>query len=164
MPTSVSPRLTRRHLIAGSSAAASVLAGPALAQDASPVAAAVDPAAFRALCQAIAGYDKLDDAGLEQLLGLFLEDEEMTAGLHDLLKLDIGPDFNPLEHGYPVIVVATNILQFWYLGSFRNEPLDNREERAPRLVSYQALPYVTAPAVCKAFGYWATDPNLPNRP
>jgi hypothetical protein len=164
MPT-VTPRLTRRHLIAGTSgAAASVIAGSTIAQDASPVASTVDPAAFRTLCQAITGYDNLDDAGLEQLLGLFLEDEDMTTGLHELLKVDIGPDFDPIRLDFSLTVVTTNILQFWYLGSFRNQPLENRDERAPRLISYQALPYVTAPAVCKAFGYWATDPNLPDRP
>lgn len=158
-------RLSRRHLLAGTGGvAASALAGGVHAQDASPVAAAIDPADFRALCQAITGFDTLDDAGLEQLLGLFLADEEMTTGLQELLKLEIGPDFNPLQLDFPLVVVVNNILQFWFVGSFRNESLENRDQRSPRLLSYQSLPYITAPALCKAFGYWATDPNLPDRP
>lgn len=169
MPTAtpsepVTPRLSRRHLLAGTGGtAASAMVGPAHARDASPVATTIDPAAFRALCQAITGSESLDDAGLEQLLDLFLEDDEMTTGLHELLKLDIGPNFDLLQLDFPLLVVTTNILQFWYLGSFRNQPLKNRDQRAGRLLSYQALPYFTAPAVCKTFGYWATDPNLPNR-
>ncbi len=165
MPTPVSPHLTRRHLIAGAGAAAtSVMVGPALAQDASPVASGVDPAAFRALCQSITGFATLDDAGLEQLLDLFLADEETTASLQELLTMEIDPDFNPLQLDFPLVVVVNNILQFWFLGSFRNEALENRDQRSPRLLAYQSLPYITAPALCKAFGYWATDPNLPNRP
>lgn len=152
-------RLTRRGLLAGSWAAVAgtVLAAPAMAQDATPVA--VEPAAFRALCVAVTGSEDLDDEGLLQLQDLFLADAEMAAQLPDVIALGGGP-LDMRELPFPALVIVTNILQFWYLGHFRNEPLPNRAERLGTLVAYQAPPYVTIPAVCKAFGYWTADPGI----
>ncbi len=155
-------RLTRRGLLAGSGAAvAGTIAAPSgFAREATPAAA--DPAAFRALCAAVTGSEDLDDVGLAQLQGLFLEDEEMATRLPEVLAMGSGPlDMRDLP--FPALVIVTNILQFWYLGHFKNEPLENRAERLTNLVSYESLPYVTIPAVCKEFGYWAIDPGLPDR-
>jgi hypothetical protein len=155
------PRLTRRHLLAGSGAvvASAGLAGGALGQEASPVA--IDLEAFRVTCAVVTGVDDpalLDDAGLEQLLGLFLEDEEMTSALQQLLATDLeSPDFDFRAIDFSLLVVVTNILQFWHLGNFRNAPLENRAERYPGLVSWSALPYVTNQTVCKGFGYWSLE-------
>ena len=162
-----SPRLTRRHLLAGSGAAVATttLAGSGFAQEATPATpAAVDPEAFRALCLAVTAATELDDAGLEQLLGLFNEDPETAAELQALLAT--GDDFAEVDIRdlpFSALVIVTNILQFWYLGNFRNEPLENRADRFPGLVAWQALPYVTNQTVCKGFGYWATDVDLPDR-
>jgi len=164
-------RLSRRRLIAGSgvtvAAGALGVPGPAtLAQAgasaaASPVAG-VSPDTFRTICQAITGADDLDDAGLEQLLGLFEADAEMAVALRELAAAGAGNGgIDTRDLPFPTLVIVTNILQFWYLGNFRNEPLANRADRFPRLVSFRALPYVTTPTVCKAFGSWATEVDLP---
>jgi hypothetical protein len=154
------PTVSRRTLVASSALGAVTLTTRGLAaQEGTPVA--VDPDAFRNLNLAITGADDLDDDGLQQLLDLFLADEGMAEALDILLaEHATAADFDVRTLDFSLVVVVTNILQFWYLGTFRNEPLANRPERVARLTSYQALPYFTAPAVCKAFGYWATDPGL----
>jgi hypothetical protein len=155
-------RLTRRGLLAGSGAAmaGTVLSPSGFAREATP--AAVDSTAFRALCMAVTGSEELDDDGLAQLRGLFLADEELAARLAEVLAMGSGP-LDMRELPFPALVIVTNILQFWYLGHFKNEPLENRAERLAGLVSYESLPYVTIPAVCKEFGYWAVDPDIPDR-
>lgn len=152
--------LSRRTLVAGSAVGAVALgSGVAGAQPASPVAINLD--AFRQLNLTVTGADSLDDDGLQQLLDLFLADEGMTGALETLLaEQAANADFDVRTADFSLVVVVTNILQFWYLGTFRNEPLPNRPQRVARLTSYAALPYFTAPAVCKAFGYWTTDPGL----
>ena len=158
----VAGRLTRRGLLTGSGAAVAgtVLASPGFAQEASP--AAVDPAAFRVLCVAVTGLEVLDDDGLAQLRDLFLADEEMATSLLEVLAMGGGP-LDMRELPFPALVIVTNILQFWYLGHFKNDPIENRAERLGNLVSYKILPYVTIPAVCKGYGYWAIDPGIANR-
>ena len=156
----IAPTITRRTLVAGSAVGAVALgSGLAAAQPATPVA--VDLEAFRQLNLTITGADTLDDEGLQQLLELFLADDAMTEALQTLLtEQATNADFDVRTADFSLVVVVTNILQFWYLGTFRNEPLANRPERVARLTSYAALPYFTAPAICKAFGYWTTDPGL----
>jgi len=151
---------SRRALVAGATLAAAGLEHhPLAARQATPVAA--DLEAFRGLNLAVTGADDLDDEGLQQLLDLFLADEGLSEALETLLvDHATASEFDVTTLDFSLVVVVTNILQFWYLGTFRNEPLPNRPERVARLTSYQALPYFTAPAVCKAFGYWATDPGL----
>ncbi|MDQ3656426.1 MAG: hypothetical protein M3457_15295 [Chloroflexota bacterium] len=158
----VAGRLTRRKLLAGSGAAVAgtVLAPSGLAQEATP--ATVDPAAFRALCVAVTGSEELDESGLAQLQGLFLADEEMATRLSEVLAMGSGP-LDMRELPFPALVIVTNILQFWFLGHFKNDPIENRAERLGNLVSYKILPYVTIPAVCKEFGYWAIDPGIADR-
>jgi len=159
---SAATTLSRRTLMVGTAAGGIALGLPEVAaQPATPQA--VDLEAFRQLNLAItgAGAADLDDDGLQQLLDLFLADEGMTEALTTLLAEHATTtefDVNSLD--FSLVVVVTNILQYWYLGTFRNEPLPNRPERVARLTSYRALPYFTAPAICKAFGYWATDPGL----
>jgi len=158
----VAGRLTRRGLLTGSGAAVAgtVLASPGFAQEASP--AAVDPAAFRVLCVAVTGLEVLDDDGLAQLRDLFLADEEMATSLLEVLAMGGGP-LDMRELPFPALVIVTNILQFWYLGHFKNDPIENRAERLGNLVSYKIPPYVTIPAVCKGYGYWAIDPGIADR-
>ena len=154
------PTVSRRTLVAGTALGAVGIGTLRVeAQEATPVA--LDLEAFRQLNLAVTGADPLDNDGLQQLLDLFLADADMTEALGTLLtEHATTTEFNINTLDFSLVVITTNILQFWYLGTFRNEPLPNRPERVARLTSYQALPYVTAPAVCKAFGYWATAPDL----
>lgn len=163
-----SSRLTRRRLIAGSGAAAALAPLAALGQEASPVASpAASPVAdvnidvFRAICFAAAGVAELPDEPLAQLRDLILADPPSAAGLGAMLAASGGLDFNALPEGADVAV--TNILEFWYLGNFNGEPVENRADLFTGLVSFQTLPYVTIPAVCKAYGYWAMEVDLPER-
>jgi len=161
LPADRSPARLSRRAFAGTAAAGAALAViPTLAQEASP-SAAIDFEAFRQVNLAVTGADDLDDEGLRQLLDLFLADEEMTAALATLMdEVAAGTELDLRSLDFSLVVVTTNIKQFWYLGNFRNEPLPNRPQRIGRLVTYAALPYFTVPTICKAFGYWATDPGL----
>ena len=155
-----SARLSRRAFAGTAAAGAALVVVPGFAQDASP-AAAVEFEAFRQVNLAVTGADELDDEGLQQLLDLFLADGEMTAALVSLMdEVAAGRELDLSSLDFSLVVVTTNILQFWYLGNFRNEPLPNRPERLPHLVTYDALPYFTTPTICKGFGYWATDPGM----
>lgn len=156
-------RASRRALLAGSGATVlgSALTAPTLAQESSPAAspAAIDPEAFRSLCVQVTGSEDLDDAGLAQLQDLFAAETDWLEALAELMAAEHNP-FDMRAWKFPALAVINNILQFWYLGQFKNLPLPNRAERVGRLVTWQTLPYVTVPAVCKAFGYWTNDPGL----
>ncbi len=56
--------------------------------------------------------------------------------------------------------LATNILQYWFLGRYDGELVENRAEIFFDLACWQTLPYSTAPSTCKSFGYWAEDIEL----
>ncbi len=166
MPVSVpttnrSPRRLSRRAFTGSAASGAALAViPGFAQEASP-AATIDFETFRQVNLAVTGADELDDEGLQHLLDLFLADEEMAAALVTLVdEVAAGTELDLRSLDFSLVVVTTNILQFWYLGNFRNEPLPNRPGRIAHLVTYGALPYFTAPTICKGFGYWTTEPGM----
>lgn len=174
-----SPRLSRRRLVAGSGAtlAATAFAGPTLAQEeASPVSPSVatveatpeaTPVAevsldvFRDICFTATGVTELPDEPLLQLLGLIQADEPSAAGLQEMLAAGASLDLANLSGDATTTV--TNIAEFWYLGNFNGAPVENRADLFPGLVSFQTLPYVTIPAICKAYGYWATEVDLPER-
>ncbi len=155
--------LSRRGLVSVSAGTVGAISftRPSSAQEASP-AASVDIEAFRSLCQVVVGVEDLADDSLEQLLGLMLDDGESAAGLEELL----GAGEDDVIEGFPSpagFTARTNILQFWYLGEFNGAPIDNRADRFAGLISYEALPYSTIPAVCKRHGYWAEELGLPDR-
>lgn len=174
-----SPRLSRRHLVTGSGAtlAATALAGPALGQEeaspvppsvetveASPVAspvADVNVDVFRVICLAATGVTDLSDESVTQLLDLVVADGPSATGLQEMLAAGGGLDLANLSGDATAAV--TNIVEFFYLGNFNGAPVENRADLFPGLVSFQTLPYVTIPAVCKAYGYWATELDLPER-
>lgn len=56
--------------------------------------------------------------------------------------------------------LASNILQYWFLGRWSGEPVENRAEMYFDLASWQTLPYSTQQSTCKSFGYWAVDIEL----
>ncbi|MGB3327318.1 MAG: hypothetical protein WBA46_00105, partial [Thermomicrobiales bacterium] len=53
--------------------------------------------------------------------------------------------------------VAANILSYWFQGQYDGKPAPNRADIFFSLAAWQALPYMTQPTLCKAFGYWAAD-------
>lgn len=156
-------RLSRRHLLAGTAASVGTanVGMPAFAQQPNAGTAA-NTDAFRRLCITLVGVESLPDDPLQQLLGLLTDDESSAAGLQELLNTNGGKaDLNSLSPDANTTV--SNILQFWYLGNFNGAPLENRAERFGGLISHHILPYITIQAVCKNFGYWAEDLELPDR-
>lgn len=136
----------------------------AFAQDASPAAtpvADVNIDVFRVICLAATGVTELPDEPLRRLLGLIVADDATAAGLQEMLVAGSNLDLANLSDAATTTV--TNIVEFWYLGNFNGAPVENRAELLAGLVSYQTLPYVTIPAVCKAYGYWAIALDLPER-
>lgn len=166
-PTALIPtsRITRRGLLVGSAvtATATALAHPATAQDATPAADGdVDLGAFRSLCESLVGVDDLPDEPLEELLALLTADPWSAEGVLELIAHADGEnDSAPVS--LEASAATENILQYWYLGEFNNEPLENRAERFGGLISHQVLPYSTIQAVCRDYGYWAEDVDLPDR-
>ncbi len=179
-PDAVLPRLTRRHLVTGSGAtlAATALATPAVLgqEEASPVppdvataeassvaspVADVNVDVFRVICFAATGVAELPDESVTQLLALIEADQASAAGLQEMLAAGGALDFANLSEDATTAV--TNIVGFFYLGNFNGAPVENRADLFPGLVSFQTLPYVTIPAICKAYGYWAIELDLPER-
>lgn len=152
-------QVDRRTVMIGSAA---VVAGATLgsrltlAQDATPATPATEAPsidALRAVSLALTGSTSVADAGLETLAGLVGSNSafaelaavpEMTADALNRLS----PDAQTL---------ATNILQFWYVGNWDGKPVANRADLYFSLTAWSALPYSTQPTLCKSFGYWAEN-------
>lgn len=156
--------ITRRHLLTGSAA---MVTAPALARsvgahEASPPDDEVGLEDFRALCRSLVGVDDLPDESLEELLGLMNGDPWSAEGMRELIDHAAGEsDTAPIS--LESSAAAANILQYWYVGEFNGEPIENRAERFSGLIAHQVLPYVTIQAVCKEYGYWAEELDLPDR-
>lgn len=56
--------------------------------------------------------------------------------------------------------LAANILQYWFLGRYNGDPIENRSHLFFDLACWQPLPYSTQPSTCKSFGYWAAEIEL----
>lgn len=161
-------RLSRRSLIAGTAAAAATsgLYGTSLAQVSTPATLATPiPAAdvetFATFTKLVVGVDDLPQNMLDQSYQLITGTTDGENALQQLL--DAGNSVNLDKLPDPQQAVVNNMLEYWYLGNFNGNPVENREEIFANLLSYGALPYITVRAVCKGFGYWAKDFNLPDR-
>ncbi|MGC4106270.1 MAG: sugar dehydrogenase complex small subunit [Thermomicrobiales bacterium] len=152
--------LSRRRLIAGTTAAGVGLALPMVAAaEATPAAspAALDAAVVLRVSQAVVGGGTLDEAAVPPLVDLLAGEPGSAAAIAELAAI---PDMTPeaLEAASAdAKAVAANILSYWYQGQFNGKPAPNRAGIFFSLVSWQALPYMTQPTLCKAFGYWAAD-------
>jgi hypothetical protein len=162
-PSNITPlNFTRRRAIQGLGVAAiavtqgAITVNAAFAQSPSPVAA-VDTGKLLELSQSLVGGGKLDEGMVEMLGQIIATDSAATGAVDELLAM------NPLSAeslaaGSPEAqLLATNILQFWYLGNWNNEPIENRASVFFQLPVWQTLPYSTQPTLCKAHGYWATE-------
>ncbi len=160
-------RITRRHLVGVASAAMAVPVASVAAQQAggtpeagtpiaSPAAAAaVDVETLLAVSTALVGSDALNEdaaSALAQLIGADparVSGFEALASASDPTALDDLPD--------DARTVANDILEYWYLGQFDGQPVENRAAIFFGLPVWQTVPYSTQPTLCKAFGYWATE-------
>lgn len=152
--------VSRRRLVAGTAvaglgAALPVAAGAQATPDASP--AALDAALVLAVSQALVGGGTLADAAVPALVDLLAAEPGIEATLKELSAI---PDMTPeaLAAASPEArAVATNILTYWFQGRYDDAPVANRADIFFQFASWQALPYMTQPTLCKAFGYWAAD-------
>lgn len=168
-------RMTRRRMVGMTSAAlAAPMTQDVAAQDrgestpvpgtpiASPVAAApVDVDALMTVSTALVGVDSLNDEFAGPLAQLIGASPSGTAGFDELMQVDdlaAGGSLSGLSDD--AASVARNILQYWYMGYFDGQPVENREEIFFGLPVWQTVPYATQPTLCKSFGYWATDPGV----
>lgn len=162
MPVNRSPELTRRELVV-SSAVALTTAGLATAHvsaqtpGATPV---LDSNALQVMSTVLVGGGQINVDALPILIELVSSDEALVAALPELSAVSPMTTESVAALGTDAKRLATNILQFWYLGRWNDQAIAQRADVYFSLVSWQALPYATQQTVCKAFGYWATDVSL----
>lgn len=56
--------------------------------------------------------------------------------------------------------IAKNILQYWFLGRYDGELVENRTSLFFDMASWQSLPYMTQQSACKPEFYWAEEIDL----
>ena len=131
--------------------------------DASPVPG-VPIESFMDLSLTLVGGGRLDPQRGSQLLALIAPDTERRRALDDLLAIRAGGDAaTPIAT--PVATLSRDarelveqILRFWYLGTWDDQPVTDRAGFWFGLSAWQAVEYTYAPSVCRAFGIWAESP------
>jgi Membrane bound FAD containing D-sorbitol dehydrogenase len=131
--------------------------------DASPVPG-VPIESFMDLSLALVGGGKLDPQRGSQLLALIAADPERRRALDDLLAIRVGGEAaTPIATPVATLsrdarVLVEQILRFWYLGTWDDQPVTDRAGFWFGLSAWQAVEYTYAPSVCRAFGIWADPP------
>jgi len=131
--------------------------------DASPVPG-VPIESFMDLSLALVGGGKLDPQRGSQLLALIAPDSERRRALDDLLAIRAGgaaatPIATPVAAlSGDARELVEQILRFWYLGTWDDQPVTDRAGFWFGLSAWQAVEYTYAPSVCRAFGIWAEPP------
>jgi hypothetical protein len=136
--------------------------GPTLG-DASPVPG-VPIDSFMDLSAALVGGGRLDPQRGSQVLALIASDDERRKALDDLLAIRAGGE-GATPIATPVAALSGDarelveqILRFWYLGTWDDQPVTDRAASWFSLSAWQAVEYTYAPSVCRAFGIWAVPP------
>jgi hypothetical protein len=136
--------------------------GPALGE-ASPVPG-VSLDSFMDLSLALVGGGRLDPQRGSQLLALIAPDRERLTALDELLAIRAGgaaatPIATPVATlSGDARQLVEQILRFWYLGTWEDQPVTDRAASWFGLSAWQAVGYTYAPSVCRAFGIWAEPP------
>lgn len=170
-------RLNRRSMIATSVATGVAALGSqaAVAQStpstpgatgvATPAASAVatsqiDTAKLMMLSANLCGGASLKPALAEGLASLLAGEENVNASLEELLAVDWFTPETLAETSPEAQRVAKNILQYWFLGRYDGELVENRSKLYIELASWQSLPYQTQQGACKGVNYWAEEVKL----
>jgi hypothetical protein len=131
--------------------------------DASPVpGVAID--AFMDLSLALVGGGRLDPDRGGQLLALIAADPARLPALDDLLAIRAGGAAEtPIATPVATLTgeargLVEQILRYWYLGTYNEQPVTDRAGFWFGLSAWQAVQYTYAPSVCRAFGVWAEPP------
>jgi hypothetical protein len=140
--------------------------GPAPGE-ASPVPG-VPIGSFMDLSAALVGGGRLDPQRGSQLLALIAPDPERRRALDGLLAIRAGGEA-AVPIATPVATLSADarelveqILRFWYLGTWDDQPVTDRAGFWFGLSAWQAVEYTYAPSVCRAFGIWAEAPPEPS--
>lgn len=121
---------------------------------------AIDNSRLMALSENLCGGATLKAENADTLLTLLgndgsnvtaFEELEAVAEFTDEAMEAVSPEAQQL---------AANILQYWFLGRYNGEPVEDRAEMFFDLACWQTLPYSTQPSTCKSFGYWAVEIEL----
>lgn len=130
---------------------------------ASPVPG-VPIASFMDLSQALVGGGTLDPARGGQLLALIADGSARRTALDELLAIRLG-GLAATPVATPVALLSDGardlvgqILRFWYLGTYGDQPVTDRADFWFSLSSWQAVEYTFATSICKAYGGWAQPP------
>ncbi|MDF3038270.1 MAG: Membrane bound containing D-sorbitol dehydrogenase [Thermomicrobiales bacterium] len=131
--------------------------------DASPVPG-VPIAAFMDLSLALVGGGRLDEDRGAQLLVLIAADADRRAALDGLLAIRAGAAATPIATPVAALsdaqrTLVEQILRFWYLGTYDDQPVTDRAGFWFGLSAWQAVQYTYATSVCRAFGIWAQPPQ-----
>jgi len=176
--TAISCRIrpvSRRHFVGAATGAlaAPVLAGTVAGQnlDATPalgspssnpdIVAVIDAGALLALSEALVGGGQLNQDAVNPLALLIGSDPARVSGFEELTRLEDPATREALENiSGDAARVVNDILQYWYLGYFEDQPVENRAELFFGLPVWGTVPYFTQPTLCKGFGYWATEVDI----
>jgi hypothetical protein len=136
--------------------------GPALGE-ASPVPG-VPIESFMGLSLALVGGGRPDPQRGSQLLALIAPDRERRTTLDELLAIRAGGEAaTPIATPVSILSgdareLVEQILRFWYLGTWDDQPVTDRAASWFGLSAWQAVGYTYAPSVCREFGIWAEPP------
>lgn len=160
----VQRRVNRRTVVSGAVAtgATAALWKPA-AGEGTPDATAVstiDTARLMALSERLAGGASLNEDAAEGLLTLLEAEPGFNSAFEELESLGEITDEAVAGTTDDAQRLSTNILQYWFLGRYDGEPVENRADFYFSFASWQALPYSTQQSTCKSFGYWALEIEL----
>lgn len=132
---------------------------------ASPVPG-VSIASFMDLSQALVGGGTLDPARGDQLLALIANDPTRRTALDELLAIRSG-GLSATPVATPIAALSDGardlvgqLLRFWYLGTYDDQPVTDRTDFWFSLSSWQAVRYTFATSICKAYGGWAQPPQI----
>lgn len=119
---------------------------------------------FMDLSLALVGGGRLDPDRGGQLLALIAADPDRLTALDELLAIRVG-GATAMPIATPVAALSGSardlveqILRFWYLGMYDDQPVTDRAGFWFGLSAWQAVEYTYAPSVCRAFGLWAEPP------
>lgn len=159
--------LNRRAMITASMATGVATLGhqSAVAQStpsaASPVAGAdIDTDKLMMLSANLCGGAILNPDLVVGLAALLANEENATSTLEELQAVEWFTPESLAETSPEAQAVAKNILQYWFLGQYNGELVENRTELYIELATWQSLPYMTQQGACKGENYWAEEVTL----
>ena len=120
----------------------------------------VDIARLMALSERLAGGASLKETAAGGLLTLLQAEPDVAPAFEELEAISEITDEAVAGASTEAQRLSTNILQYWFLGRYDGNPVENRADIFFNFASWQALPYSTQQSTCKSFGYWAVEIEL----